>query len=144
MELMERRRLLNQTEVKNLIPEDDPSDPMKYYTHSSTGSVKYSANENAYYSYGRGVGYSKHALVTNRLFIAPEDMNIKFSVWYKDIGTSYGLRFYKNGTRMFDIRDAGSGVWKKYNYTTRLSKDEYLSIMFYEYILWRDLRIIKV
>ena len=139
-----RRRLLEVARKINLIPDDDPANPNQYYTHTSTGSIRYSEEEGAFYSSGKGIGNAKHSGTNDRLYIASEDIKVKFSVEYKNVGTTYGLRFYKNATRITDIHGSATAVWRKYQYVTNLTAGDYFKLACYDDIYWKNLRVERV
>ena len=129
---------------KNLVLSDDPEKPNDNYYHSSTGSIAYSTEEGAFYSAGGGVGYAAHDLkngTKSRLFTAPADMTATFSLFYKNIGTNYGLRFYYNNSRVQDIHGAVDETWHKFSYTRNMVKGDYIQIVIYGNIYFKDIQL---
>lgn len=129
---------------KNLLISDDPNNPNSNYFHSSTGTIKYSEEENGFYSDGEGVGYPAHAVrngIYSKLFIAPANMTITFSIEYKNMGTSYGIRFLINNSRLFDIHGSADEIWHKFSHTITMQKDDYIYLIIYKNIYWRNMQI---
>ena len=145
MELMiARRRLLTQkTGPKRLIPADDPNDPTKYYyLRGGLGSpVEYDADEQAFIKTGRSIVYSAQTVMdgqNSKLYVAPYDMTVTYSVDYKNIGTSYGLRFYVNSTIKNDIHGTADSEWHTFTHTIDLYEGDYIRILYYDKIYWRN------
>ena len=126
---------------KNLLIPDNPENPMQNWTHTSTGTVKYSAEYGGFYSDGFGVAQSKQAGKNEKLFIAPKNMTVTFSVDVYDTRTTYGIRFYLNDARITDIHGLAN-QWTRYTYTCQMTAGEYLGITVYGGIYWKNLQVV--
>ena len=133
---------------KNFIIEDDPLNPNANYGHNSTGVTKYSEEEQGFYDEPPGISYTAHATGKNglsydkvRLFIAPSDMTVVFSIEYKNVGTTYGIRLHKSSSRLTDIHGNADSTWHRYSQVISLSKGDYLKLLIYDKIYWRNIQV---
>ena len=128
----------------SLIPADDPDEPDKNYYNSSTGHVLYDANEQAFRRVGSGVAYSAQTIrdgTSSRLYVATYPIKVTYIVDYKNAGTNYGLRFYVNDKRITDIHGTADNTWHTYSYTVDLEAGDYIRIVYYSNIYWRNQRL---
>lgn len=125
---------------KNMIVPDNPDNPMQNYTHTSSGTIRYSAEYEAFYSYGPGIAEDKRAGY-QKMFIAPADMTVTFSIDTYNQGTDYGIRFYAKGSRVKDIHGA-LNKWEHYTYTVSLKKGQSISCSYYGKIFWKNVQIV--
>lgn len=145
---------------QNLIRADNPNNPaLNYYARSSYNYVVYSEEEQAFTErnviehVGGGINEANHARINAtkndqaRLFIAPKDGIYTFTCDYKNVGTTYGLRFYKIidgvSTRLGDIHGDADGLWHTRSFTVELNKGDSFRLYIYSNMYWRNFRIIE-
>ena len=142
---------------KNLIRADDPNNPnANYYNRSAQRPVVYYEDEQGYalkIGTSGSIAEANHAGINAtenaqaRLFVAPKAGTYTFTCDYKNVGTTYGLRFYKiiDGvtTRVVDIHGGADETWHTRSVTVELGKGDSLCIYFYSDIYWRNLSVIE-
>lgn len=133
----------------SLVHPDDKENPMEYYGKNSTNVVQYNSTENAFIVGGgtAGLAYAKHstpnitALNESRYFIAPADMTVTVYVEYKNIGTDFGIRTYKDLNHQGDIHGTADNTWHQGTKTISLLKGEGIRILMYPNIYWKNLAL---
>lgn len=133
----------------SLVHPDNKENPMEYYGKNSTNVVQYNSTENAFIVGGgvAGLAYAKHSTPSitgtneSRYFIAPADMTVTVYVEYKNVGTDYGIRIYKDLHHQGDIHGTADNIWHQDTKTLALQKGEGIRILMYPNIYWKNLAL---